>query len=304
MRTRRIHLLIALTAALATGAARAEPAIGAWGQPATICAITDERINEISGIAMSRANPGLYFVHNDSGDTARFFVMDKSGKARATVHVTNAQAIDWEDMAAAYDAECRPMVYLADIGDNLAARPEVAIYAVPEPKMPADGEPKTLEATAKTLRFRYPDGPRDAETLMADPMGRALYVVAKEREAKPSVIYRLEPKWDGPVQTAVKIGEVTFSDPLPFWPNLSTGGDISPDGTRMVVRTYQQAYEWWIPTGKRPEDVVATPPTAYPLAVDRQGEAICYGSNSRAWLTATEQLPAPVRMYIWKNDER
>ncbi len=304
MRDRLIRLLMALTAVLAMGTARAQPAAGTWGQPATVCTITDERINEISGIAMSRVNPGLYFVHNDSGDTARFFVMDKSGKARATVNVTNAQAIDWEDIAAAHDAERRPMVYLADIGDNLAVRLEVAVYAVPEPRVNADGEPQMLEAAAKTLRFRYPDGPRDAETLMADPMGRALYVVAKEREAKPSGIYRLEPKWDGPVQTAVKIGQVTFSDALPFWPNLSTGGDISPDGTRMVVRTYQQAYEWRIPKGKQPEDVVGAPPTAYPLALDAQGEAICYGSNSRAWLTATEQLPAPVRMYTWKNDER
>jgi hypothetical protein len=292
-----VRLSHVVVAALALSIGPAVRAQGSWGSPTTVCSVSDERLSEMSGIAVSRANPGLFYVHNDSGDTARFFAVNKSGMVLATVNVTNATAVDWEDIAVAYDTDCRPMVYLADIGDNAAARPEVAIYAVPEPKIPSGAAPQTIEATAKVLRFRYPDGAHDAETLMADWLGRALYVVTKAKAG--SGVYRLEPKWDRPVQTAVKVGSVTFADPLPIYPNLATGGDISPDGLRMVVRTYQQAYEWRIPKGKRPDDVLGLAPTAYPLSLEPQGEAICYGSNSRTWLTTTEKLPAPVLLYTW-----
>jgi len=293
----------AVCLALAFITLSAAPALaeGAWGAPSVVCRITDPSLAEMSGIAVSRRTPGVFYVHNDSGDSARLFAVSKAGTVLATITVAGAKAVDWEDMAAGYDTQGRPTLYLGDIGDNLAARPEVTVYAIPEPKIDPAGKPATMQLAARSLSFRYPDGPRDAETLMAAPDGRALYVVAKERTTAPSGIYRIEPKWDAAVQTAARIGEVRFSDPLPAYPNLSTGGDISPDGTRMVVRTYQQAYEWRIPKGKRPEDAVSTSPAVYPLAFEQQGEAICYGSNSRAWLTTTERLPAPVLMYTWSE---
>jgi hypothetical protein len=85
---------------------------------------------------------------------------------------------------------------------------------------------------------------------------------------------------------------------------MATGGDISPDGSRMVVRTYQMAYEWRIPKGKMPEDVLDTKPAAQMLTLERQGEAICYGLNGKTWLTSSEQRPTPVYQYTWKPETK
>src|SRR4051794_31240901 len=52
--------------------------------------VTDPAIDEASGIAASRANPGRWWVHNDSGDSARFFLIDHAAKVTATVDVDGA----------------------------------------------------------------------------------------------------------------------------------------------------------------------------------------------------------------------
>ena len=48
-------------------------------------AISDSKIQsgemkEISGIASSRKNPGVYWVHNDSGSDASIYAVDEEGK--------------------------------------------------------------------------------------------------------------------------------------------------------------------------------------------------------------------------------
>lgn len=292
-------LLPALLALLASVPARAE-----WQAPTILCNIADSRVNEGSGIAVSRANPGIFYVQNDGGDSARVFALNKAGKTAAVLNVTNAENKDWEDIAAGYDDECKPMLYIGDIGGNNSGDNAYTIYAVPEPKIAPEDAGKTLDVTALVLKFKYPDGAHDAETLMADWQGRALYVVTKEFAPKISTVYKLDPVFNGPVQTAKKVGTMTFADPLPIYPNMATGGDISPDGSRMVVRTYQVAYEWLIPKGKLPEDVLDQKPTAHMLMLERQGEAIGYGLDSKTWLTSSEQRPTPVYQYKWTPDKK
>jgi hypothetical protein len=279
------------------------PAHAGWEKPTVLCNIADDRVNEGSGIAMSRVNPGVFYVQNDGGDTARVFAVNKTGATVATINVTNATNVDWEDIAAGYDDACKPVLYIGDIGGNNGARTDFTIYSIPDAKIDG-GAATTRDVTAKVLKFKYPDGSHDAETLMADWQGRALYVVTKEFAPTVSSVYRLEPVWDGPIQTAKKIGTMTFADPLPIYPNMATGGDISPDGSRMVVRTYQMAYEWRIPKGKMPEDVLGTKPAAQMLTLERQGEAICYGLNGKTWLTSSEQRPTPVYQYTWKPETK
>ena len=94
----------------------------------------DTRIDEASGIGVGIASPGVVYVQNDSGDSARFFAVDASTGATLAVYtVPGAQNVDWEDLAVARDARGVPSVWLADIGDNDATRDEVRIYRVDEP---------------------------------------------------------------------------------------------------------------------------------------------------------------------------
>src|ERR1700679_1424312 len=43
-------------------------------------------LDEISGIAASGINGNLYYIHNDSGDTSRFFAILPSGEIKSTVY--------------------------------------------------------------------------------------------------------------------------------------------------------------------------------------------------------------------------
>jgi hypothetical protein len=284
--------------------ALAAPARAAWEKPSVLCNIADDRIGEASGIAMSRVNPGIFYVQNDGGDTARVFAIDKAGKTAAVISVTNATNADWEDIAVGYDKDCKPTLYIGDLGGNNSGTNEYTVYAIPDARIEAGDTARNISVEAQILRFKYPDGAHDAETLMADWKGRALYVVTKEFAPKASGVYRLDPVFNGTVQTAAKVGTMTFADPLPIYPNMATGGDIAPDGSRMVVRTYQMAYEWTIPKDKAPDDVLAQKPKSQMLMLERQGEAICYGLDGKTWLTTSEQRPTPVYQYKWKPETK
>ena len=276
---------------------------GDWAAPRVLCNIANARIKEASGIVESRRNPGVFYVHNDSGDAARFFAVGRDGSTRFVVTVRNATNTDWEDIAATRDSKGKPVVFLADIGDNEGTRDVLTIYEVPDPPAPKGKAGGTVSVSARGIRFQYPDGHHDAETLLAEPGAKALYVVTKTRKREPSEVFRLDPRKPG-VQTAMKVGELRFSDPLPIFTDMATGGDISPDGARLVVRTYQCAYEWAISTGTSVERAILAKPRVTVLALENQGEAICYGLDGKTLYTTSEQRPTPIYMYQWRTNKR
>ena len=56
-------------------------------------------------------------MHNDSGDTARVFAIDRAGTTRAILSLPGVSAIDIEDIAIGPGPdEWRPYLYLGDIG--------------------------------------------------------------------------------------------------------------------------------------------------------------------------------------------
>src|SRR6266566_1484018 len=57
------------------------------------------RVKESSGIAASRAHPGVLWTHNDSGDDAYVYATDLAGADRGVVRIRGARAVDWEDIA-------------------------------------------------------------------------------------------------------------------------------------------------------------------------------------------------------------
>src|SRR4051794_20300739 len=103
----KLQLLIA--ALVATG-----PAPAVTAAPATLCHLQDSRITESSGLAVG---PGVLWTHNDSGDSARFFALDRRCRTLATYTLPGVQATDWEDMARGGG-----YLWLGDIGDNSATR--------------------------------------------------------------------------------------------------------------------------------------------------------------------------------------
>ena len=123
----------------------------------------DPEIIESSGLAVV----GDWVVTtNDSGDSGRVFVVDRSG---ATVGVTGwGDPRDVEALAPAGPGH----VWVGDIGDNRAARRSVEVIRVPVGRGDRQVTPATYELV-------YPDGARDAEALLRHPLTGQLFLVTK-----------------------------------------------------------------------------------------------------------------------------
>jgi hypothetical protein len=162
-----------MIAALVVTAVGTAPAAAPSRRTHLLFRIADPRITEASGIAPGIASPGVDYVENDSGDTNRFFALNRrTGATAATITVVGARNVDWEDIAAAPDAAGTPSVWLADIGDNGAVRDEVQVYRVAEPHVRAADRNRTVRVrVADVWRLRYPGGPVDAESLAVAPDG-------------------------------------------------------------------------------------------------------------------------------------
>lgn len=250
-------------------------AVPAWASSGMLFRLADPRLDEASGIARGIASPGVYYVQNDSGDPARFFAVDaRSGRTRAVFIVPGARDHDWEDIAVAPDARGVSSLWIADIGDNDAARSDVQIYRIDEPQVD-DGSQRT--GAPDVWRLRYPGGPANAESLAVSPQGRA-YIVTKVPSGHSSV-YEVPPRPDADqVQPLTRIGAMTLHAHPSIVPRayqvLATGAALSTDGSVFAVRTYSDAYLWRVRGG----DLAAalrTAPTRVVLPLQPQGEGIC-----------------------------
>jgi hypothetical protein len=210
--------------------------------------------------------------------------------------VRSAAASDWEDMAAGPGPDGKgDFLYVADFGDNASVRTDVAVYRIAEPKVGgrvgSKAAPRLTDEPTIRRVFAYPDGPRDAEALLVHPKTGVLYVVTKERKDGVAGVYRFpaEPAEWWEKNTLVKVGS------LPFPGELVTGGDISPDGRRVALRTYERAYELTLPADAADFDAVwKAAPVAVAMPTMAQGEAITYAADGEALLATSEQLPAPL----------
>jgi hypothetical protein len=253
-------------------------------------------ISEASGIAASRKNAGVLWVHNDSGDSARVFAMSTVGKHLGIYNLSGVTALDWEDMAVGPGPiPGQDYLYIGDIGDNNAGRTEIVIYRVAEPTVSADQRPiATSLIGVETLRLRYEDGPRDAETLMVDPVTRDVYIISK-RESR-SRVYRVAASELTTAGTAV----LRCKAQLPW--GWATGGDISPRGDEIIVRGYGNASVWSRPPGTNLWDAFKGAEHAVPLASEPQGEAVGYAADGQGYYTVSEGTSRPIYFFARRTD--
>jgi len=187
-------------------------------------------LNEASGIATSRRVPGRLWTLNDSGKPI-ITALDQRGAITGRVAIAGATVTDWEAIAVGpCGGGAGSCVFIGDIGDNNARRRQITVYRVPEPAADA------TTATAEPLHATYPDGPRDAETLLIGPDGR-LFVVTKGRGQTPVSLY-VFPKdlTPGAPVRLERVGPPRAVGRLPS-AEMITDGAISPDGKRVVLRS-------------------------------------------------------------------
>ncbi|MBP1622896.1 MAG: hypothetical protein H6Q07_916 [Acidobacteria bacterium] len=260
-----------------------------YGPPRELSLLKDERIDESSGIAASIRYPGAFWTHNDSGDSARVFLIDKSGKTLATVSIKGASAVDWEDIAS-FKLGKESYVLIADAGDNVRRRETCVLYVVREPEIDIYSgveEPSSIEAEpVLQISFSYEDGPHDCEAVAVDPTTSIIYLVSKEPGESRVYCMPFPTKESKDPNVAKAVATLNMQFP--------TAMDISPDGKRAVILTYVDAYEFsrvgeeaWAQAFSREPRLIKAP-------ARKQGESICYGPDGRTLYLTSEKEHQPL----------
>ncbi len=230
--------------------------------------VTTPAATELSGLAPTP--DGILWSHNDSGDAPRLFALDTRGRLLGQTAVQGATAVDWEDIAARGRT-----LYVGDIGDNAAARPDIVVYRLREPRPDA-------AATATAIHLRYPDGPHDAEALLVD---RGTFTIVTKTFGGVAGIYT------GRSGTLRHAGNLSMA--------LVTAGDLSGDGRTIVLRSYLAARLWPRRRGESIAHALRGRPCDIPadLLAEGQGEALALTRDGRAFYTVPEGPKPALRLY-------
>ncbi len=246
-----------------------------------------ERVPESSGVAVSHANAGTLWTHNDRGGSPLLYAIAHDGSLRATYRVEGVSATDWEDIAL---GPCEPFggdgdcLYVADIGDNRRMRSSVSVHVIPEPSIDrGDGSLRPLASVA----FRYPEGPTDAEALAVRDDG-GLLVISKGEDGSAR-LYRLAASDAAGASRSGLIAtrEATLPIDVAETDRRVTGAALSPDARTLAVRTRSEVYLFEV-------DRWEAAPRVCPLGNRQpQGEAVDYLDDENLILTSEAQGARP-----------
>ena len=214
-----------------------------------ITTLSHPALTEVSGMTAS-GWPGVFWLHNDSGDEARLFAVNSSGEVLMPGYLAsryqsepwpglkllNAWNVDWEDLTRSPDGT----LFITDLGNNGNARRDLGIYVLAEPNPLAIAQSRALTF----LPVRYPDQQQfpaklwhfDCEAVFH--VDGELYFLTKHRKPGEIVgweagskLYRLDSRFTNRDNV---LTEVSQSAKL----TLATAADISPDQQHLAVLTY------------------------------------------------------------------
>jgi len=252
-------------------------------------------IREASGLAASRKNKGVLWIHNDRGDAPRVFAMSTQGRHLGVFRLKGARAQDWEDIAIGPGPEAgTDYLYIADIGDNDAKRNSIVVYRVAEPNVDVNEQGgKVVLEGAQAIKLKYPDAAHNAETLMVDPLTKDIYIATKEGTTR---VYRAAyPQSTDDVTTMEFAAELSFG--------MAVGGDISPAGDLVVIRGYFAA-SLWVRDNRVPlHKVFESDKCNVPLVLERQGEAIAFDGEGQGYYTVSEKKHQPIYYFARKSKQ-
>ena len=271
LRTRTASPLAVITLCLAALLVPA-PAHAAW-TGSKLCTHTNPEIKETSGLSRSTYKRKVLFLHNDSGDKARFFAVSRDCETKAVITINGVKALDWEDMAPGPDHT----LWFGDIGDNGEKRASISVVRVTEPK-----ELSTRSINGTSFELVYPDGAHNAEAMMIRPKRGRLYIITKNRVS--GTIYRaplvLDPNRPN-VMTKLVEGV----------PNGLSGAEFARQDGRFVLRGYKSVFIYSEMGGE---------PTRVPVPSDHTfGEAVTWSRSGGALFLGAEGVGTA----IWKLKE-
>ncbi|WKN46406.1 hypothetical protein [Tunicatimonas pelagia] len=266
--------------------------------------IDDDRLEEVSGLVASRNNPGMVWVHNDSGNPAEIYLLDNQAELRA-IYTLGEKQRDWEDMAIGPGpVDGVTYLYVGDIGDNFTLYSEDRILRLPEPTLPSSQRIYTDTVhRIDTITFVYPDEQWDAETLLLDPLTKNLYLLTKEMSF--TQVYCLPyPQRTDTVIVAQHLLTIPFEGENLL--DRLVAGDISADGQELLLKTYQHVfYRVKAEPTLSFTDWIISPTDTLPYIAEPQGEAIGFAADGSGYYTLSEsQIGRDLYLYFYPRQSR
>lgn len=276
MREMFIFLVLISTAACSQKTEEVDSNIFLPGQ--ALVEVKNPRLKEASGLAASVNNPGLLWTHNDSGNSAEIFLVDRQLDIKLTCRLKDAVNRDWEDIAVGPGPEInKNYVYVADIGDNLAIFQYKRIYRFEEPVV-APGQTDMIISEFDTIMFQLDGDKKDTEALMINPSTKDIYIISKWE--KPESLYVLKYPYKQDTITAVKILTLPFS--------RIVAADFSDDGNEIIMKNYKNVYYWQV-MDRAVTEVLKERPHVVEYTEEPQGEAITFAHDGTGFYTIGEK---------------
>ena len=262
---------------------------------------------EVSGFACSRTTPGYIWAHGDenTGDNKKIVAIQPDGTLAMTVKISGDPGRDdWEDIATGvYNG--KNYIFIGAIGDNDSEYKDAYyIYYFEEPAI--TGGTQTI--SVHYIRFGYPDNKaHNTETLMYDNIEQMFYIADKVKDGV-CTLYSLPFRTDygTSVQTLTKICELGNGEIF----NFLTGGDITPDGRWMAIKSKKYVLLWErqgseslsVTAKRRPAQIAA-------YKKETQGEAIAWEDATTFYTTSDDKSDQPIYKYVrpltalgWENE--
>lgn len=246
-------------------------------------------LNEVSGIADSKANPGYLWVQQDGGNPPGIQLLKHNGEYLKSIHLANVENRDWEDMVLSTGPKPgNQYLYIAETGDNLMVHPDYAIYRLIEPAAATD----TVTQVDK-IAFFYPDGSHNAEAILVDPDTKDIFIITKN-DLKSKIFRLLYPYSTTDINKAVEVGSLSY--------NFAVSAAMSPTGKEIMIKTYDAIYYYQRSTGETIMQSLSKKPVGLPYQQEPQGEAIGFANNDSGYYTLSEKaLASTIKLYFYKR---
>lgn len=239
----------------------------------------NEKLHEASGLVESIQHPNNFWVLNDSGNPAEVFLIDRKAQTKLVCKLKGIDNRDFESIAIGRGKDStKTYVYAGDIGDNNALYEVKLIYVFEEPT-----DISATEVTISnfdTLQIVLPDGKRDSEAMMTDPITNDLYLFSKREDSIR--LYRVKYPFAKGKITAEKLATLNFQSIV--------AADMSADGKEVLIKNYDAIYYWKNVNGEPLEKLLQQPPQVLPYDRERQGEAIAWARDGSGYYTVSEKV--------------